>query len=66
MECRCCLDRGSRLHCADLAAVGFANLYFSDLQFGCSAIDLNNADKDKAIELIVQGESKDLLIYQIN
>jgi hypothetical protein len=48
-------------------------LYYSDGKavsgfpvYGVSAIDLNNADKDKALELIVQGESKDLLIYQIN
>ena len=34
--------------------------------YGVSAIDLNNADKDKALEFVVQGESKDLLIYQIN
>ena len=48
-------------------------LYFSDGKavsgfpvYGISAIDLNNADKDKALEFVVQGESKDLLIYQIN
>ena len=48
-------------------------LYYSDGKavsgfpvYGASAIDLNNADKDKALEFVVQGESKDLLIYQIN
>ena len=33
--------------------------------YGNSAIDLVNADKDKALEFIVQSESKDLLIYEI-
>lgn len=48
-------------------------LYYSDGKpvsgfpvYGVSAMDLNNADKDKALEFIVQGESKDVLIYQIN
>ena len=48
-------------------------LYYSDGKavsgfpvYGVSAIDLNNADKDKALEFVVQGESKDVLIYQIN
>ena len=33
--------------------------------YGTSAIDLSNADKDKAIEFVVQAEDKDLLIYKI-
>ena len=48
-------------------------LYYSDGKavsgfpvHGVSSIDLNNVDKDKALEFVVQGESKDLLIYQIN
>ena len=48
-------------------------LYYSDGKavsgfpvYGVSAIDLKNADKDKALEFVVQGESKDLLICQIN
>ena len=48
-------------------------LYYSDGKavsgfpvHGVSSIDLNNVDKDKPIEFVVQGESKDLLIYQIN
>ena len=47
-------------------------LFYSDGQavpgfpvYGTSAIDLNNADKDKAIEFVVQAEDKDLLIYKI-
>ncbi len=34
--------------------------------YGVAAMELNNADKDKALEFVVQGESKDLLIYKIN
>ena len=48
-------------------------LYYSDGKavsgfpvYGVSAIDLSNADKDKALEFVVQGENKDLLIYEIN
>ena len=48
-------------------------LYYSDGKavsgfpaYGVSAIDLTNADKDKALEFVVQGETKDVLIYQIN
>ena len=47
-------------------------LFYSDGQavpgfpvYGTSAIDLSNADKDKAIEFLVQAEEKDLLIYKI-
>lgn len=34
--------------------------------YGTSSIDLANANKDKALEFVVQGESKDVLIYSIN
>ena len=33
--------------------------------YGTSAIDLVNADKDKALEFIVQSETNDVLIYEI-
>lgn len=33
--------------------------------YGTSAIDLANADKDNAVELIVQSETSDILIYEI-
>ena len=33
--------------------------------YGTSAIDLVNADKDKALEFVVQSETKDVLIYEI-
>lgn len=48
-------------------------LYLSDGQlvngfpvYGTSAIDLANADKDKGLEFVVQSESNELLIYEIN
>lgn len=48
-------------------------LYYSDGKavsgfpvYGTSSIDLANANKDKALEFVVQGESKDVLIYSIN
>lgn len=34
--------------------------------YGNSAADLSNADKDKAIELIVQSEQKGMIVYEIN
>ena len=33
--------------------------------YGTSAIDLVNADKDKALEFVVQSETNDVLIYEI-
>ena len=47
-------------------------LFFSDGRpvpgfpvYGTSAIDLSNADKDNALEFLVQAEEKDVLIYKI-
>ena len=47
-------------------------LFFSDGRpvpgfpvYGTSAIDLSNADKDNALEFLVQAEEKDILIYKI-
>ena len=34
--------------------------------YGSSAVDLSNADNDKAIEMVVQSEEKEFIIYQIN
>jgi len=34
--------------------------------YGSSAADLTNADKDKALELVVQSESNGMIIYEIN
>ena len=34
--------------------------------YGSSAADLTNADKDKALELVVQSESDGIIIYEIN
>ena len=34
--------------------------------YGTSAADLTNADKDKALELVVQSESNGMIIYEIN
>lgn len=34
--------------------------------YGSSAIDLSNADNDKAIEMVVKSEEEGVLIYQIN
>jgi hypothetical protein len=34
--------------------------------YGSSVIDLENADDDKALEMVVQSEATSFLIYQIN
>ena len=34
--------------------------------YGSSAVDLSNADNDKAIEMVVKSEEEGILIYQIN
>ena len=34
--------------------------------YGSSVIDLENADDDKALEMVVQSEASSFLIYQIN
>ena len=34
--------------------------------FGGAAVEMSNADGDKAVEMVVQSEGKGLLIYQIN
>ena len=34
--------------------------------YGSSAVSLSNADNDKAVEMVVQSEEEEMLIYQIN